>query len=199
MLDRIRDVFEVVAKRRTVRRFADTPVPEEDLKRILDAARMAPSSGNQQPWKFLVVRDPERIARMKRIGMKEAIERIRQGPDIPRGELDRLRARTEAYLDGVFTAPVWIAVLCDREAEHPGYLKHDGPLAAANLILAARALGYGTLYGTDFIPESAQRAALEIPDRYEITCVVALGVPDAWPGPPEKRDLDSFVVRERFG
>ena len=49
MTDRNSDVFDVIARQRTVRRFTNAPMPEEDLMKILDAARMAPSSGNQQP------------------------------------------------------------------------------------------------------------------------------------------------------
>ncbi len=65
-------------------------------------------------------------------------------------------------------------------------------------MLAARVLGYGTIYGTDFITAPAQRAAIEIPDRYEIICTIALGVPEQCPEPPEKKDLESLIVRERF-
>jgi nitroreductase len=198
MPDRIRDVFEAIAKRRTVRKFTDTPVPEEDLMKILDAARMAPSSGNQQAWRFLVIRDPDRIARIKRVGIDETRKAIRVHPDIPNDKKEEAIANTEAYLEGIFAAPVLIAVLGDRETTYPDYLRHDLPLAAANLMLAARALGYGTMYGTDFVPLTAQRAAMEIPDRYEIACTIALGVPASWPEPPEKKDLESLIVRERF-
>jgi nitroreductase len=198
MPDRISDMFEVIAKRRTVRKFTDVPVPEEDLLKILDAARMAPSAGNQQPWKFLVIQDPERIARVKQVGMDEMTKRIREHPTTTPKTLDGFRAKTAAYLEGIFAAPVFIAMLGDKDAKYPDYLKHDVPLAAENLMLAARALGYGTVYGTDFVPATALRVALEIPDRYEITCTIALGVPEAWPGPPEKADLESFIVRERF-
>lgn len=198
MPERIIDVFETIAKRRTVRKFTDTPVPLEDLMKILDAARMAPSSGNQQAWRFLVIRDPDRIARVKRLGIDERKEAIRQGPNVPDDKKEEAIAGTEAYLEGIFTAPVLIAVLGDRETTYPGYLRHDLPLAAANLMLAARALGYGTMYGTDFVPMAAQRAAMEIPDRYEIACTIALGVPERWPEPPEKKDLESLIIHERF-
>ena len=198
MRDRICDVFEVIAKRRTVRKFTDTPVPEEDLMKILDAARMAPSSGNQQAWRFLVIRNPGRIARVKRIGIDQRKKAVRGSPDIPDDKKDEAIANTEAYLEGIFVAPVLIAVLGDGETPYPDYLCHDLPLAAANLMLAARALGYGTMYGTDFVPLAAQRAAMEVPDRYKIACTIALGVPAAWPEPPEKKDLESLIVRERF-
>src|SRR5512143_3716143 len=54
------------AKRQTVRRYKPDPVPEEHVRQILDAARRAPTCMNQQPWKFLVIRKPETIERMKK-------------------------------------------------------------------------------------------------------------------------------------
>ena len=198
MPDRISDVFEVIAKRRTVRRFSDTPIPEEDLMRILDAARMAPSSGNQQAWKFLVIRDPDRIRHIRKVGTEGMVKAIREHPDVPEDRVEGAVANTKGYLDGIFAAPVLIAMLGDREGDWPAYLKHDVPLAAANLMLAARALGYGTMYGTDFIPLDVQRRAMGIPERYELACTIALGVPEAWPETPEKAELESLIVRERF-
>ena len=56
---------QVIEGRRTVRRYTDAPVPEDDVRRILDAARYAPSSGNEQPWKFLVVRDRKRMDELR--------------------------------------------------------------------------------------------------------------------------------------
>ena len=57
---------DLIKSRRTVRAFKDTPVPEEHLLNILDMARMAPTSGNQQPWKFLVVRSARSSRRWKK-------------------------------------------------------------------------------------------------------------------------------------
>jgi len=98
----------------------------------------------------------------------------------------------------VMAAPVMIVLLGDLEGPWPTYLKHDGPLAAANMMLAARALGYGTVYGTGVVPLSTVRAVLEIPERYEVICTITIGVPKAWPDPPEQKTLDSFVARERI-
>ena len=53
------DLFEAVEKRRSIRKFKTDPVPVEDLKKILEAGRLAPSGGNSQPWSFVVVKDSE--------------------------------------------------------------------------------------------------------------------------------------------
>jgi nitroreductase len=65
--------------------------------------------------------------------------------------------------------------------------------------LAARALGYGTVYVTDAIPEQVTREVLGIPGRYERVCITPLGIPDGWPEPMPKRKLEEFVVFESFG
>ena len=59
------NIWDVFKDRRSVRKFTSDSIPEADINKILDAARMAPTSGNQQPWKFLVVRDRNKINRMK--------------------------------------------------------------------------------------------------------------------------------------
>ncbi|MBE0633942.1 nitroreductase family protein, partial [Candidatus Bathyarchaeota archaeon] len=53
------NVIEAIKTRRSVRKYKPTPIPEEHLKTILEAARLAPSAGNKQPWKFIIVRDPD--------------------------------------------------------------------------------------------------------------------------------------------
>ena len=165
------DFLALFAKRRSVRRYKPDPVPEEHLRRILDAARRAPTSGNQQPWKFLVIRDRVKIDRMKAF---------------------------EANMAGYFSAPVYIVVLTDSESQYPSYNHHDGPLAAGYLMLAARALGYGTVYMTDSIPDSVTREVLGIPKRYEQVCVTPLGIPDGWPDSPPKKKLEEFIAYEKL-
>ena len=58
-------LFDIIKNRRTVRDFKPTPVPKEHILKILDMARSAPTSGNQQPWKFLVVQDRAKLDRLK--------------------------------------------------------------------------------------------------------------------------------------
>ncbi len=74
----------------------------------------------------------------------------------------------------------------------------DGALAAENLMLAARALGYGTGFFTTFFPEARMKAFFQIPDRYKLVCFTPIGVPEEWPTTPEKKSLDGIVVYESF-
>jgi nitroreductase len=179
--------FDVLTKRRSVRRYKTTPVPDAHLKLILEAGRLAPDAANQQPWRFLVVRDRARIERIK----KEALGPAQQGID----------ARRRAYLDGVLSAPVHVLVLVDMQAPYPECRPQDGSLAAGQMMLAARALGYGTVFITSGVPEEVTRRVLAIPDRYQRICLMPLGVPDeatpdGWPLSPPKKRLEELAVYE---
>jgi nitroreductase len=190
-------LLALFAKRQSVRRYKSDPVPEEHLRLILDAARRPPTAGNQQPWKFLVVRNPATIERM-RTRCLELAEAHWPQDLAPAERAARREAKTKA-MAGYFSAPVYVVVLTDSQSTYPSYNQHDGPLAAGYLCLAARALGYGTVYVTDAIPEQVTREVLSIPERYQRVCITPLGVPDGWPEPTPKKKLEEFVVFESFG
>ena len=190
--------FEVVRKRRSVRRFKSTPVPDEHLTKILDAARMAPTSGNQQPWKFLVVREQETIDELRHGCMNASMERFLSEKHTLE-EVEARRARVVEYYEGLLSAPLYVVVLVDSQSKWSSYNVHDGPLAAGYLLLAARALGYGSLYCTDSIPEPVTREVFQIPARYQRICITPIGVPTEWPESPPKKNLEEFVVHEKFG
>ena len=91
-----------------------------------------------------------------------------------------------------------MVVLVDRQSTYPDYNRFDGPMAAANLFLAARALGYGTVFYTDTISPEVTRRVLRIPERYEQVCITPIGVPSEWPKSPAKKELADFIVYEGF-
>ena len=190
-------LLDLFAKRQSVRRYKPDPVPEEHLHMILDAARRPPTSGNQQPWKFLVVKNKATIERMRARCLQLYEARFPQ--DLPPSEKATRMESATKRMAGYFSAPVYIVVLTDSQSMYPTYNHHDGPLAAGYLCLAARALGYGTVYVTDAIPEQVTREVLSIPDRYERVCITPLGVPDGWPEPTPKKKLEEFIVFESFG
>jgi nitroreductase len=187
------DSMEILHARRSVRKYKPTPVPEEHLTQILDAARMAPTAGNQQPWKFLVVRDKEKINELKAACIKNSIEWFKENRNpTEEEEKERLTGVTE-YYDACFSAPVYVVVLTDNESQHSDYNHHDGPLAVGNLMIAARSFGYGTVYFTDTIPDAVSKEVLNIPDRYKRVCITPIGVPASWPETPVKKPLDEIV------
>jgi len=187
--------FETVRSRRSVRRFQPTPVPDEDLMRILDAARLAPTSGNQQPWKFLVLRDRMVIDQVMDASVQHVMEARRERGMPTTAEVE---AAARESMQGYFSAPVYVVVLTDNESRYPNYNHWDGPLAAGYLMLAARALGYGTVFITDSVPAQVTKDVLNIPDRYTRVCFTPIGVPVEWPNSREKKALEEFIAYDSF-
>ncbi len=189
------NIWDVFKYRRSVRKYRPDAVPEKNIVKIIDAARLAPTSGNQQPWIFLVVRDKDKIARMKESCLKEALARFDQRETKTETE-EQFENKYRSRLDGYFSAPVYIVVLTDNQSQYPDYNHWDGPLAAGYLMLAARALGYGTVHITDVIPDNVTRTVLGIPDRYTRVCITPVGIPVEWPESPPKKKLEKFIAYE---
>jgi nitroreductase len=191
-------VFEVIHKRRSVRSYTSAPVPEEHITKILDAAHMAPTAGNQQPWKFLVVRDRAKIDELMSTCITTSVNAYKDRQKPAAEDLAKYEAKIKAYLQNVFKAPVFIVVLVDMQSKWPSYNQFDGTLAAGYLMLAARALGYGTVFFTDTITDQVTKQVFNIPDRYRRICVTPVGVPEEWPVTPEKKKLDELVIYDSF-
>lgn len=191
-------VLETIRQRRTVRSYEATPVPDEDLLAILDAARFAPTAGNQQPWRFLVIRDRDKLNQLKVQALEWYMDRVRSSPNADQQDIESIRSSAERALQGALSAPVYVAVLVDTQAPHSRYVVYDGTLAAANLMIAARALGYGTGFFTTFFPEDEMKAFFGIPDHYSLICFTPIGVPEEWPETPAKKGLGELLVLESF-
>jgi nitroreductase len=192
------DIWDVIHNRRSVRKFKSDVVPEPDILKIIDAARMAPTSGNQQPWKFLVIRDKAKIELMMEACVKQSLARYDANPNSNETKAKFEERIRTALSTGYFSAPVFIVVLTDNNSTYPDYNHWDGPLAAGYLMLAARALGYGTVFITDAIPESVTKDVLQIPDNYTRVCITPLGVPFEWPATPPKKELNGMISFDKL-
>lgn len=180
------EVMEAVKGRRSIRRFKPDEVEEEKLKAVLEAARWAPSWGNTQCWRFIVVKSRE---------VKEAL-----ALSIPEGNRGR-RALLEA--------PIVIALCAERGRSgfikgQPGsdkgdwWFMFDAALAAQNLTLAAYSLGLGSLH-IGWLDFKKASDVLGIPQGYELVELILLGYPAEQPQPPPRRPLEEQVYAERFG
>ena len=190
--------FDAIHSRRSVRSFLPTPIPEEHITKICDAARMAPTSGNQQPWKFLVVKKRAKIDELINACSTANLNAFKARRNPSDEEQKKFEERTKDYFGKLSPAPVFIVVLVDMQSKYPTYNRFDGPLAAGYLMLAARALGYGTVFFTDSIPDKITKQVFNIPDRYQRVCVTPIGVPTEWPSTPAKKKLDEFMIFDSF-
>jgi nitroreductase/ketosteroid isomerase-like protein len=191
-------LFNMIKNRRTVRKFKPVPVPKEHILKILDAARFAPTAGNQQPWKFLVIQDRKKLDQLQKEAFLWYLDEYKTRRKPTPEELSKAKEAITKVLENVLSAPVYVAVLVDSKAKYPDYILYDGTLAAGYLMIAARALGYGTGFFTSFFPEDKMRMFFNIPEQYKLICFTPLGVPDKWPETPPKRKLEEIVVFESF-
>ena len=123
------DIFEIMSTMRAMRRLKPDPVPDELINKILQAGQWAPSGGNTQRWRFLVVKDRE-IKKKVQVYYK------------------RQHAAVEYLTDHYHEAPVWI-VACLEDGENPGRTAGSSIYGAVqNMCLATRALGLGTTLTT---------------------------------------------------
>jgi len=191
------NIWNVIQNRRSVRKFKPDSIPEKDILKIIDAARMAPTSGNQQPWKFLIIKDRNKINEIKEACIKGAMDRYEKQTNNKETK-EQFTERVKITFENYCSAPVYILILTDNNSMYPDYNHWDGPLAAGYLMLAARSLGYGTVFITDAISEKITKDVLKIPDNYTRVCITPLGIPYEWPQTPPKKNLEEFIVREGF-
>jgi nitroreductase len=191
------NIWHTIFNRRSVRKFKPDTIPQKDILRIIDAARMAPTSGNQQPWKFLVIKDRNKINEIKEACINASMAYFNSKNDNKETK-EQYTAKVRKTFEDYCSAPVYIVVLTDNNSIYPDYNHWDGPLAAGYLMLAARAMGYGTVFITDAISEKVTKDVLKIPDNYTRVCITPLGIPYEWPASPPKKKLEDFIIMEKF-
>jgi nitroreductase len=203
-------LLEGLATTRAIRRYRDEPVPPDALRAILFAATRAPSGSNRQPFRFVVLTDGATAAEAKRLigtGARRfwAAKRRADGYDEGSG-LDadspksRLARTMEHYVDTFESVPVLILACYVRYREHRAV--GDGASvfpACQNLLLAARALGYGgVMTGWQAAAETELRALLGIPEHVELVGTITLGRPQGHHGPVRRRPLPELVFGEQW-
>jgi len=171
-----------------VRHFAATPVAEEDVQALLEAATLAPSVGNAQPWRFVRVRTPAVRALLADHVDAENV-RAASGFEEP--------ARRDAYralkLHGLREAPELLAIFCDERpaaghglgiATMPEMLRYSCVTAVHTLWLAARARGLGVGW-VSILEPAAVSALLDVPQDWTLIALLCLGHPEAPSHTPE--------------
>jgi nitroreductase len=163
-------LFEILQTTRSMRRLKPDPVPAALIRKILEAGVSAPSGGNMQRWRFLVIRDPE-IKKTVRAYYKRAWDevvspRYRAGDPAPGTSPERFTRMLDAaqYLaDHIHDAPVWI-VPCMQGASPTHTAGSSIYPAVQNMLLAARALGLGATLTTLYLSfEREVETALGLP------------------------------------
>lgn len=159
------ETIDAIMQRRSIRKYKKGSIPEEDLKKILECGRQAPSAANRQPWRFIVVRDSD---------LKQKVAQACSG--------QMWLADADVILAGVGIPEIsseWYPV--------------DVAIAMQNMILSATDLGYGTCWIGAFDQEKV-KAVLNLPESETVVALTPIGVPDQEPGPKPRRATEELFV-----
>ncbi|OBI17698.1 nitroreductase [Mycobacterium sp. E2327] len=213
------ELYDVMRSTPAVREYTDDPLPDKVLERILDNARFAPSGGNRQGVRVIVVRDKDTRAALAELGLPAARRYAAQlangetpwNPLQPTGVDPSTIEATEppAQMSApIRDAPVVLVICLDLSvvAATDQNLDRIGVVPGAsvypfvwNVLLAARNEGYGGVLTTIAVAEEPRvKELLGMPDSYAIAAVVPLGKPVRRVTKLRRRPVSEFATRERF-
>jgi nitroreductase len=168
------EVIDTILSRRSIRKYTDETVDNEDIITILEAAKWAPSGLNNQPWKFIVIKD--------------------------KGTMKELAGCTH-YSKIVQNAPLLIAVYLDTETMY-NKTKDIQAIGAAiqNMLLACCDLGLGAVWLGEILNQSDKvNLILNCPDSLKLMAVLAIGKPAESGKSPSRKELEDMVFSEKYG
>lgn len=166
--ERLKPIFE----RRSCRNFTDEPIPDEDLKTLMEALRQAPSAGNVQPWRFYVVKDADTRRQLAGAAFGQTFV-------------------SDAPVVFVICADADESALSYGERGKTLYYLQDTAAATQNLLLAATALGYGSCWVGAF-DEDAAAKALSLPGHLRPVAMVPVGKGKIPSGPSRRKPADEI-------
>ncbi len=202
------DVFEIMRTTRAMRRLRPDPVPDDLIRRILEAGSAAANGGNTQRWRFLVLKDPA-IKRAVQLLYQRAFDEVigprylasAPPPGVSAERYQRQHAAVEYLTRHFHEAPVWIVACLDEGSAKP--TRWSGASiypAVQNMLLAARALGLGsTLTTRHLLYEAEAEAALGLPPGVHSYAILPIGYPMGRFGPVGRGALAEIVYGDRWG
>lgn len=204
MTSDVPDLLTGLATTRAIRRIAPDPIPDDDLATILWHATRAPSGTNRQPFRFVVLRDGERVSAAKSLlarAFRDGWAAKAKDADYDSGSAvdpgsrkGRQRAAMQHMVDHFEEIPVVVLACLKRYRDANPYEGGSVYPACQNLLLAARALGYGgVLTGWHRSVEPELRELLGIPDGVAIHATIPLGRPLGSHGPVRRLPLPDLV------
>ncbi|MEM1541608.1 MAG: nitroreductase family protein [Ignisphaera sp.] len=164
-------ILKFLLTRRSIRKFKPNPIDMETVKRILDIARYAPSAGNRQPWIFIIITDKEIKSKL---------------------------AAVHPWAYPLNDAPMGIVVACDKNASPDSY-HVDCANATIYLMLAAHALGLGTVWLQTLKNIEDIQKILNLPSSYIPISMIALGYPAESPQLKPRKSLSDITYIDSYG
>jgi nitroreductase len=211
------ELYEAMRCAPTTRRFTSDPVPPDALRRVLDAARFAPSGGNRQGWRVVVVQDADKRRALRDLYLPYWRAYIGGTSDAQAPadrELDparvRMARRANEYAERMDEVPVHLVVgvrLGDLAVTDAGLPRQSIVGGASiypfvqNLLLGLRSEGLGAAMTTLLVPAEAEvKRLLEIPDDVALAAHIGVGQRlDPWPQRLARRAVEEFAFAEVYG
>ncbi len=173
----MKDIIEIIKTRRSIRNYKEDPVPDEEIKFLIDCARYAPSGMNMQPWSFLVIKNKEVIQKLSENGKKAMIPLAEQMVDDPRkapGFISFLKTKGTSLF---YNAPLLVIILGNKKSLTADW---DCAMAAQNMMLAAHSIGIGSCWIGFAMPALMDEKILKelgAPSGYKAVAPLIFGYP----------------------
>jgi len=205
-------VGEAIRQRRSIRKFLDKPVSRKMIDEILEAARLAPSGSNRQPWRFLVVTDREERAKLRKICWDQAF--IEQAPVVfvccadlmAYSQPSRLK-RAQEFIDtkvietlsGRFADPEFRDALARMPDSDLGLFRAAAVantyIAIEHMVLTATALGLGSCWVAAIGGEGEINTMFNLPGTLVVAAVLPVGYTDKIPPPRPRISISEILLR----
>jgi nitroreductase len=163
------DVLEAIKTRRSIRRYKPEQISEKNLQTILEAARLAPSAANRQPWRFIIVQ-----------------------------EAARKKAVAEAANDQTFMNDAAAIVVATGDPDESArWHEKDTMIALEHMVLTATSMGFGSCWIGAFDEDEVKRL-LKIPARMKVVAILPIGIPDEKPKARPRKDSSEIFFKEQW-
>lgn len=168
------NVKEAIKTRRSIRKYKKESIPEDDLRQIFEAARLAPSAGNKQPWRFIVVRDEDTKRKLAE------------------------KAREQHWIGDAGVVVIALAMDPNDPSVYERWVERDVMTAVEHMVLAAWELGYGTCWIGAFKQDDIKEL-LDVPEEMTVINLLPIGVPDEKPEPKDRKPFKELFFSEKYG
>lgn len=198
------EVMEAIKARRSIRRFQDRPVPDELVREILEAGRLAPSASNLQTWKFKVVTDPGIRKALREAAFDQKFVERAPVVIVACADLSAFGERSKRTLELLRSGAVRPSLeMVLRSLRHGKATEIEErnlisacinvSIAVQNMVLAATSLGLGTCWVRAFVPEKVVEI-LSLPPECPPLILLPLGYPREDPEPRSRKPLEEILL-----
>ena len=179
------DFYDLLAKRRSVRNYEAKEVPVETIKEMIRETCLAPSSGNGQPWQFIIINNKGWIKKLSDESKKNLLASIKKNPGSPMKKYES--ALSNKDFNVFYNAPCLVYIGCSKDVRSADV---DCALAACYFMLSAAARNLGTCWVAlgSFIQHPGIRREIGMPEDYQIIAPIIVGYPGNVPEKPMRNE-----------